>query len=265
MNIDESQNTSLFMSKTKKQYLPSDFKRNEYGLLTNQDHKFNEDGSVNWRAMIKPEYLYPNRERLEKRGKEEPEDVSDLQDDELLIMLGGIKELAKLRGFTDVHYEIKNVESEYVTAKCRIKWLPNYETSDKEVVFEDCASAHNGNTDSFGLNYLETMACNRAFVRCVRNFLNIHIVGADEISKQKGNYQNRSSTEQSVAGPISPVGLLEKISREKYASPNFDDFKEVLRDLWIDKKYTNEEVKTWKSFNDIPSREARKLLIILAK
>ncbi len=40
----------------------ANYKRNEFGLLEGVEYKFNEDGSVNWRAMIKPEHLYPNRE-----------------------------------------------------------------------------------------------------------------------------------------------------------------------------------------------------------
>jgi hypothetical protein len=40
------------MSK-KKIYGPDIYKRDIHGLLENVDYKFNDDGSVNWRAMIK--------------------------------------------------------------------------------------------------------------------------------------------------------------------------------------------------------------------
>ena len=50
------------MSKTKKKYGPDIYKRNEHGLLENVDYTFKEDGSIDWRAMIKPEFLYPNKE-----------------------------------------------------------------------------------------------------------------------------------------------------------------------------------------------------------
>jgi hypothetical protein len=46
----------------KKIYGPDIYKRNEHGLLENVDYEFNEDGSVNWRAMIKEEFLYPNKD-----------------------------------------------------------------------------------------------------------------------------------------------------------------------------------------------------------
>ena len=52
-----------------------------------------------------------------------------------------------------------------------ITYLPNYETNFKEVTFSDVANATIENTSSFAKKFLETIACNRAFVRCVRNFL----------------------------------------------------------------------------------------------
>ena len=57
------------MSK-KKIYGPDIYKRNEHGLLENVDYEFNEDGSVNWRAMIKEEFLYPNKDWFVSRKKD---------------------------------------------------------------------------------------------------------------------------------------------------------------------------------------------------
>ena len=108
---------------------------------------------------------------------------------------------------------VDNVADGYVTAKCRIAWLPNYESL-CGLEYEDVANATLDNTDSFGAKFLETIACNRAFVRCVRNYLNIHIVGADEIDKSKGGSQSYES--DAVATPITPVDLLEKTLREKH-------------------------------------------------
>jgi len=36
---------------------PDVYQRDEYGLLENVNYIFNGDGSVNWRSMIKPEFL----------------------------------------------------------------------------------------------------------------------------------------------------------------------------------------------------------------
>tara|TARA_B110000285_G_C15012187_1_gene557059 strand:- start:146 stop:979 length:834 start_codon:yes stop_codon:yes gene_type:complete len=253
---------------SKKLFGPDVYKRDGHGLLECVNYIFNEDGSVNWRAMIKPEFLYPNKGWFDMRGQQVPSSTEGLRDNQLLIMLGGIKDLARLRGFHTVGYDARNVEDGYVTARCNIEWIGNYESSNNNVCYEDYANASLENTDAFCEKFLETIACNRAFVRCVRNFLNIHIVGADEIDKSG----NRSSADQksstpspSSSAPITPSGLLEKTLRDKHSVDSFDSFKEKLRDFWKDGKYLNEEVKNWSSFSDIPAKEARKLIGILAK
>ena len=256
------------MSKTKKAtpkkiYGPDIYKRNEHGLLENVDYIFNEDGSINWRAMIKPEFLYPNKGWFEARNKPVPSSSDGLDDKQLLIMLGGIKELAKLRGYCGLDFKVKNVSDDYVTAKCIIHWHQNYESvNEYSTTYVDVANATADNTDAFCAKFLETIACNRAFVRCVRNFLNIHIVGADEIDKSKGA-DNSTTIEQDSSAVITPTGLLEKILRDKHSVDSFDSFKEVLRNLWKSETYRNEGAKDWKSFKDISAKEARKLIISL--
>lgn len=256
----------------KKVYGPDLYKRNNYGLLENVDYHFNDDGSVDWRSMIKPEFLYPNKGWFDMRNQEMPNSIDGLKDNQLLIMLGGIKDLARLRGFHNVAFEVENVSEGYVTAKCTIDWIGNYESGDTAydgtnttVSYQDIANATFENTDSFCEKFLETIACNRAFVRCVRNFLNIHIVGADEIDKSPSVPSKSPSSERSVLVPITPSGLLEKNLMDKYGIESFDGFKDLLRDLWKSEKYINEDVKDWNDFSDIPAKEARKLISILSK
>ena len=100
----------------KKIYGPDVYKRDVHGLLENVDYKFNDDGSVDWRSMIKPEFLYPNKDWFEARKMDVPTTIEGLKDNQLLVMLGGIKELAKLRGYTSINYDITNVTEEYVVA-----------------------------------------------------------------------------------------------------------------------------------------------------
>lgn len=248
----------------KKVYGPDVYKRNDHGLLENAEYVFNEDGSVNWREMIKPEFLYPNKGWFDARNKQAPKSIEDLEDKQLLIMLGGLKELAKLRGYYDIDFQVTNVSEGYVTAKCTITWCKNYETAgDYATVYSDAANATLDNTDAFCAKFLETIACNRAFVRCVRNYLNIHIVGADEIDKSQGRSQSYES--DTVASPITPVDLLEKTLREKHNVDSFDGCKDILRSLWKSESYRNEEAKEWSSFKDIPAKEARKLIAVLNK
>ena len=243
---------------------PGRFKRNSFGLLDNVDYTFADDGSVNWRSMIKDEHLFPNKSWFDMRRKDVPRTIDGLGDHQLLIKLSGIKELAKLRGFSDVAYEVVKCEPDHVAVICRVTFLPNYETGGKAVVFQDMANATLNNTSNFATKFLETIACNRAFVRCVRNYLNVHIVGADEIDKSRGA-DNSTTVESSdnLSPVITPSALLEKILRDKHSVSSFESFKDILRDLWKSEKYRNEEAKEWKSFEDISAKEAKKLIITL--
>ena len=93
---------------------PALYDRDENGLLKNVQYVFNDDGSVNWRAMIKSDHLFPNRGWFESRGKDMPSSAEGLDDHQLLIKLGGIKELAKLRGFSDVRYYAEKCQNDHV-------------------------------------------------------------------------------------------------------------------------------------------------------
>ena len=49
--------------------------RDSLGLLQSVDYKFNEDGSVNWRAMVDSKHLFPNKSWFEARDKPAPRSV----------------------------------------------------------------------------------------------------------------------------------------------------------------------------------------------
>ncbi len=253
---------------------PSPFEkylRNEHGLISSVEYIFNEDGSVNWRAMIKPEFLYPNKDWFEIRKQNVPNSIEGLEDRQLLIMLGGIKELAKLRGIRSVSYNVSHPSENYVVAQCSIEWIGNYETGYKPSYYEDIANATSHNTDDFCLKFLETIACNRAFVRCVRNFLNVHIVGADEIDKSKNRVADISDLIVSNAIPITPQGTLEKAINEKLKIQSFDKFKVFLREIWKNAKEANntdivevlDDAKNWNTYKDIPAKSSRVLLKVI--
>ena len=233
---------------------PSLFKRDENGLLVNTKYVFDDDGSVNWRAMIKDEHLFPNKGWFESRKKEAPRTIDGLKDHQLLIKLSGIKELARLRGFNHVSYHNEKCELNHVAVTCTIGFIPNYETGGACVSYEDMANATLENTSSFATKFLETIACNRAFVRCVRNFLNVHIVGDDEIDKS--NLPNGLST----SSALSPQGVLESHA-EAAGCPNFEDFKSLLRKWYKDGLYQFEDGENspanWESYSDISPKEAR--------
>jgi hypothetical protein len=196
---------------------PNVFTRNKYGLIEdkNLNYVFNEDGTINWRKMVKTEYLVPNRQKTQET------DVSNLEDKDLLILLGGIKELAQIRGYTKVEYKVVSATESYFATSCRITWTPNYETGGQEIVFESLADATLNNTKSFARFFLAAIAENRAFVRCVRNFLKINIVSQEELGDVK--LLDESSQQES---PTSPQALLSKVMKDKGIS--FDQLKKKL-------------------------------------
>lgn len=222
---------------------PYFFKRNKYGLLENDsiNYIFNEDGTINWRAMIKSQYLVPNRQKTQET------DISKLEDKDLLILLGGIKELAQIRGYTKVTYNVVTANENYFATSCKITWLPNYETDSKEITFEALADATCSNTKSFARFFLAAIAENRAFVRCVRNFLKINIVSQEELGDAK-LLEDSSSQEN----PTSPYSLLEKVMKEK--SISFENLKKKL----IKEKFENAEAIN--SVTEIPKVKIFELL-----
>jgi len=238
--------------------------RDERGLLNGVNFIFNKDATVNWRAMVNPAHLYPNKDWFARRNQAVPETADGLRDEQLLIKLSGIKEVAKLRGYTSVHFLFPKLERDYVVASCTVNWISNFETNvnDDENNWDsssymDVANATFENTDGFGQKFLETIAANRAFVRAVRNYLGIHIVGEDEIAKGNGAKAAASSVEGSA--DVSPQAILSKKFGESVGG-EFVDFKVWLRELWKSESYRNAEAANWKAWSDIPAKEARALL-----
>lgn len=225
---------------------PKLFVRNIYGLLENDNinYVFNDDGSINWRAMVKSQYLVPNRQRTQET------DVSKLEDKDLLILLGGIKELAQIRGFTSVEYKVVTATDNYFATSCRITWVPNYETENRPVTFEALADASLVNTKDFARYFLAAIAENRAFVRCVRNFLKINIVSQEELGDAKLGLVAKEDSEKE--NPMNPTVLLEKIMQDKGIT--FDTLKKKL----IKEKFDNAE--NLNSIKDVPKSKVFELI-----
>tara|TARA_R100000808_G_C2151979_1_gene161223 strand:- start:1074 stop:1802 length:729 start_codon:yes stop_codon:yes gene_type:complete len=212
--------------------------RDDHGLITQPkvDYVFTDDGFVDWRKMVKEEFLVPNRQKTQET------DVSKLEDHQLIILLGGIKELAQIRGYTSVKYDVTSPSPEYVVATCSITWTPNYETEGKEVTFSAIGDASPHNTQSFARFFLGPIAENRAFVRCVRNFLKINIVGQEELGNL--DVTNNQSTESSPMETIAPSTLLKSVMKEKNVS--FEAVQKVLL------KEGHEKAEGYTSVEDIP-------------
>ena len=147
--------------------------------------------------MVKPEFLVPNRDRTKESN------IENLQDRDLIILLGGLKDLAQIRGFDSVDYNVFSAAEDYVCVSCTISWIPNFETEGRGVMFQSLASTSLNNTKDFGKLYLAEMAENRAFCRCVRNFLRINIVSAEELSNSPSSnpFTNGGATSSSSNEP----------------------------------------------------------------
>lgn len=229
----------------KKQAKVTVSKRDSQGLISGVDYVFNEDGAINWRAMVKSQYLVPDRNKTQET------DVTKLPDTQLIILLGGIKELAQIRGFTSVKYAVKCPCPDYVVATCSIEWIPNYETEGKVVTFSSIGDASPNNTSSFARNYLAAIAENRAFVRCVRSFLKINIVGKDELGEQV-HVASKQQSETEVETLPNPYVMLEKTMKNKGVT--FTNLKKRLKDEEYDAP------TELSSINDIPKIKVFELI-----
>jgi len=216
------------------------FARNENGLLKNITFKHNEDGTVNWKAMVKPEFLVPNKDKFPVGTDFSAIDVTQVDDAQLLILLGGIKDVACIRGFTKVNYDVITARQDYVAVKCNISWIPNYETGMLPVKYSALADAHFENTSGFGNKFLMAIAENRAFIRAVRNFLRINIVGQDEIDPKKKNEIIEESQ------PTNPANVLLKVMSEVGLS--FD----IIKNKLISENDT--DAQDWNDISDIPKK-----------
>lgn len=236
INMEQPQINILASNENAVQVPPNIIKRNRSGLLDdkNINYIYNLDGTINWRKMVKTEYLVPNRQKTQET------DISKLEDKDLLILLGGIKELAQIRGYTKVEYKVVAASEHYFATSCRITWVPNYETNGEEIIFEALADATLNNTKSFARFFLAAIAENRAFVRCVRNFLKINIVSQEELGDVK--ILDESNTQQE--NPTSPLALLEKTMKDK--SISFD----LLKKRLLKEKFDGAESFT--TIGDIP-------------
>ena len=223
----------------------------ETGLITQPkvNYIYDENGLIDWRSMITKKWLVPNKDRTNET------DVSKLKDNELIILLGGIKELAQIRGYTNVDYTVTSPSSDYVVATCRISWIPNYETENNPVTFSSIGDASISNTNDFAKNYLGPIAENRAFVRCVRNFLRINIVAQEELgatSNSKNGESSLEATGEKNVDQSDPHYLLDKVMKEK--SVSFEKLKKVL----LKESYKGAE--DFESIQDVPKPKVFNLI-----
>ncbi len=238
------------------------FERLPNGLVKGVEYKYNEDGKINWRAMIKSEHLVFNKqyekEIVEKYKKPLSElNPNEVEDKYILILLSGIKYISKLRGYISVSRPAILVANNFISATHEITWIPNEETGNIVETFGDGADATPDNTNGFGKNFLTTIAINRSFVRTVRNYLEINIVGFDEMSK---NFTEKE-VQTTPNGVTNPSGMLRNTASD--LNLTFDVIKKGASTKYKDK--IESKCEEWKDFDSIPPRDCLTLIGLLKK
>lgn len=214
--------------------------RDENGLVIGLEHPRKSNGKVDWRRMISPEYIVPNRERTEET------DISQIEDKNLLILLQGFKDVAQIRGYSSVITDVRATTPSHVLARTLITWNPNFENKVGKdqiaVTSTGSADAHPDNTSGFGSCFLTSIAENRSFVRAVRNFLNIPILGQDEL----GGSASPTIREETQDNPLDTLLRENKVS--------WENFKNKMIKLKV------EGAPEWESTKDIPKARIFELI-----
>jgi len=217
------------------------------GLRSNIDYTFYENGRVDWAKLIEEKYFVPNKKYFEDRNKPIPSTTEGLTDAQKLVLLAGYKSLADIRGFKSVKFISLGGGENYVRLSCEIVWNGNFETGYQDITFSSTGDGTIYNTDKFGKLYLGQMAENRAFLRNVRNFLRIPILGKEEafdLDKDSGNSEFPEDNGNSQV--TSPHFVLERKMEEKGIS-----FERIKKRLIAEGK-NEEEVNSWITIKDMP-------------
>ena len=195
-------------------YFPVKTERDENGLIKDKSYVFKEGGrKVDWLAMIPKEYFVPNKLNFERRGEKVPTSVDGLENKDLLVLLEGFKYVADLRGFSDMTY-VASCFQDYVCVVCQIYWNKNFETEMEFKGFSGVGDASPQNTNGFGRKFLGPIAENRAFVRTVRNFLRIPVLGSDEIAPNMEDQTETKSAQDPLLARLESLMELKKVSFE---------------------------------------------------
>jgi uncharacterized protein (UPF0297 family) len=234
--------------------------RNEDGLLDSLEYEFYDSGLVNWRAMIPPEYVFFNKERIIRDEIDLDLDVKDseeinkikksLDDKYLIISLAGYKYIANIRGYLSIKNNPSYSPEGVAYNTCKIVWLPNFETSNRVIKTSSIAEASLDNTKDEMNKFLLVTAENRSFSRCVRNFLRIDSVSESELedsSKKTAENLNFVSNEKMQG----PSGVLAKKLKSKKIS--FAHFHEFVVSNWSEEFENCDE---WSSVGDLSPQEA---------
>lgn len=254
-NQEEVQAQSIIQETEKKitsmkQLAIDKMRRDSNGLFEHILYVFNDDGTVNWKAMIPDQYIEINKTYFERKKLETPKSKDGLSDAELLVRLGGIKEVAKIRGIKSVTKRVVESSDRRAVVICGIEFIPNYETNFLPFYYEEVANATIANTNDFGKLFLETTASNRAFVRAVRNALRIDIAGYEELIQNTHEPDNAEQGNTDIWSALESAAANIKSDSIPNGLATIEEFKSFVTEKQVVSK---EEAETWKKWKDIPA------------
>lgn len=145
---------------------------------------------IDWRQYISPEHIILNKNEMAKVGvdvnllteEEKQKHLAAVGNDKKVILLAGFRELAALRGYSSVVHDV-TFNGDMAVATCKITFLPF--GFGGEQVYQTVATASPKDVSPTFSNFCAALACNRAFCRCVREFLRISIVSDEELNPQE--------------------------------------------------------------------------------
>lgn len=225
--------------------------REENGLLRNLEYKYDKYGMIAWKEMLNPEFVVLNRMKFAKDGidtyslsKDETEKIkAEATDDKLLVTLAGFRELARIRGYKSVLPAVSVRPDGGVISECTITWIKNFETNFEEVITRGIASASTETVAPTYQPFLEAIASNRAFVRCVREFLGIFTICEEEILIE--------DVKVAAAKPGSPLHLLQKTCSTY--NLKIEDLKQIFREQVENNSEETGWLDSWISFESLPT------------
>lgn len=259
---------------------PLRFKRDpETGLVEGLTYRYTPEGLIDWRAMVDRRFLYVAREHEAKvvaaQGKSLAEiDILLVKDDWLRIRVGGLNQLAHLRGVVSCVYPHMLAREGWAATTCEITFIANVESGGYPETWSGQASACRTSMDTRMLPYLETFAENRAFSRAVKRALQINIlsdieVGGDSRDAAAGGDDGTKEADLAnapTASGFKPCDELVKVCQAHRvngaAAPvSFEMLKAAAIKLNADtapeaKERVQADPSTWKAFSDIQPIDA---------
>jgi hypothetical protein len=207
--------------------------RNSFGLLEDVNYVFKEDGSIDWLRMCPPNNIYikplkPNQiAELEAKYDKPINDIKPIEDNVeekyLAISLAGLRQLARIKGYSSVDFDVKEANPNYACVKCTVNWLPNYESQGLSLTRSDVASVIPETTNWMTKSYIAELAANRAEARVLRTSMGIVCVSREELSP---NQKEEAQMEEAESGsPIAP----KNIALKKIKELGFSSFADVLK------------------------------------